>query len=619
MSLAERTRLGSYEIIAPLGAGGMGEVYRASDPKLRREVAIKILPAAFAADPDRLARFEREVHSVAALSHPNILAIHDFGTDRGITYAVMELLAGQTLRDVLSAGPLPRRKGIEYAAQIASGLDAAHARGIVHRDLKPENVFVSSGGHIKIVDFGLAVHRAPASTNANSIQTTDGATHAGGVLGTPGYMSPEQVRGEAADHRSDIFSFGCVLYEMLSGRRAFEGESSIDAMHAILRSDPRDLSTLAGVPTPLARIVTRCLEKAPGERFQSARDLAFALEAVAEPRDAQDAARLPRTRRGLLSRAAVVAAIAAVAAAIAWSVWANSRPSDAPPAAGVIAPQPRGMQKRVDSVKVESAKKETSEDPRKELVSIGTSWSGEAFLEAVKTGDLRLVKLFVAGGMRIASATSQGRPLPVMLALNVANAGEVLDVLVDGGLEINHSYEIAGGLGPIKTTLLSRAIERGNADLVRALLRHQVNVNTAIQTFGVMGIARNTYPLAAAVSWQQVEIAAALLDNGADPAVGDFAAYRETDAALRLARGDEPRHKLQALMARLAPSGNVGTRIDDELRLQAVERELNEVARAGLRAMRGTTQRVESDRRYDELQQERTTLRQRLGGAERPR
>ena len=277
------------------------------------------------------------------------------------------------------------------------------------------------------------------------------------------------------------------------------------------------------------------------------------------------------------------------------------------------------MQKRVDSVKVESAKKETSEDPRKELVSIGTSWSGEAFLEAVKTGDLRLVKLFVAGGMRIASATSQGRPLPVMLALNVANAGEVLDVLVDGGLEINHSYEIAGGLGPIKTTLLSRAIERGNADLVRALLRHQVDVNTAIQTFGVMGIARNTYPLAAAVSWQQVEIAAALLDNGADPAVGDFAAYRETDAALRLARGDEPRHKLQALMARLAPSGNVGTRIDDELRLQAVERELNEVARAGLRAMRGTTQRVESDRRYDELQQERTTLRQRLGGAERPR
>ena len=206
-----------------------------------------------------------------------------------------------------------------------------------------------------------------------------------------------------------------------------------------------------------------------------------------------------------------------------------------------------------------------------------------------------------------------------MLALNVANAGEVLDVLVDGGLEINHSYEIAGGLGPIKTTLLSRAIERGNADLVRALLRHQVDVNTAIQTFGVMGIARNTYPLAAAVSWQQVEIAAALLDNGADPAVGDFAAYRETDAALRLARGDEPRHKLQALMARLAPSGNVGTRIDDELRLQAVERELNEVARAGLRAMRGTTQRVESDRRYDELQQERTTLRQRLGGAERPR
>ena len=250
MSLVPGSSVGGYEILAPLGAGGMGEVYRARDPKLRREVAIKVLPAAFAADADRVARFEREAHAVAALSHPNILAIHDFGTDRGITYAVMELLDGHSLRDAIGTSPMPRWKTIDYATQIAKGLEAAHARGIVHRDLKPENVFVSTAGHVKILDFGLAANRAPAHANTSDAETAtvEGATAAGAIMGTAGYMSPEQVRGEAVDHRSDIFSFGCVVYEMLSGTRAFQGTSSIDTLHAILHSQPRDLSTLTAVP-----------------------------------------------------------------------------------------------------------------------------------------------------------------------------------------------------------------------------------------------------------------------------------------------------------------------------------------------------------------------------------
>jgi TolB-like protein/TPR repeat protein len=340
MSLVPGSYVGVYEILAPLGAGGMGEVYRARDPKLRRQVAIKILPAAFAADPERIARFEREAYAVAALSHPNILAIHDFGTDQGITYAAMELLDGRSLRDVIGAGPLPRWKAIDCAAQIAKGLDAAHTRGIVHRDLKPENVFVSAAGHVKILDFGLAADRGSASaqTNASEAATIEGATHAGAVMGTPGYMSPEQVRGEGADHRSDIFSFGCVLYEMLSGKRAFQGASSIDTLHATLHSDPRDLSTLDTVPESLVRIVSRCLEKAPGSRFQSAGDLAFALSAA---RDAVSAPRFSPLR----ATAGAVAIVAVAGIALVWSLTREREgaPPAPAPAETVAAPAPRGI------------------------------------------------------------------------------------------------------------------------------------------------------------------------------------------------------------------------------------------------------------------------------------
>jgi len=282
MPLIPGTRLGPYEIQAPLGAGGMGEVYRARDPKLNRDVAIKILPEALAADAVALARFEREAQAVAALSHPNILAIHDFGVERGTPYAVMELLDGLTLRDQMGGAAVPPRKAVEYALQIAAGLAAAHARGITHRDLKPENVFVTRDGHVKILDFGLAKQRPVAPADATAAATRHVETGQGTVLGTVGYMAPEQLRGQDVDHRSDIFAFGAVLYEMLAGRRAFQGATPADTASAVLKEDPPELTATATshVPPSLDRIVRRCLEKNPDERFQSARDVAFALEAM---------------------------------------------------------------------------------------------------------------------------------------------------------------------------------------------------------------------------------------------------------------------------------------------------------------------------------------------------
>jgi Tol biopolymer transport system component/serine/threonine protein kinase len=278
MTLSPGTRLGPYEVLAPLGAGGMGEVYRARDTKLDRDVAIKVLPERLAADSAALARFEREAKTVAALSHPNLLGIYDFGTHDGVTYAVTELLSGETLRDRLAAGPIPRRKAIEYALQIAHGLAAAHEHGVAHRDLKPENVFITNDGRVKILDFGLAKPLLPESGVSGA--ATFGATEPGTVLGTVGYMSPEQVRGRPADHRSDIFSFGAILYEMLSGQRAFKGDSAVETMNAILI---RDLPEPSGppentLPPLLDRIVRHCLEKNPEERFQSVRDVAFDLE-----------------------------------------------------------------------------------------------------------------------------------------------------------------------------------------------------------------------------------------------------------------------------------------------------------------------------------------------------
>jgi tetratricopeptide (TPR) repeat protein len=275
-------RLGPYEIIAPIGAGGMGVVYRARDTRLGRDVAIKVLPAEFASDPDRLRRFEQEARAVAALDHPNILAIHDVGTHEGTPYLVSELLEGESLRTRLESGALPARKALGVAIQVASGLAAAHERGIVHRDLKPENLFITRDGLAKILDFGvakLAPKREPAEPSV--VPTIQGGTDPGIVMGTAGYMSPEQVRGQTVDHRSDIFSFGCVLYEMVTGRRAFARATAADTMAAILNEEPPEPSAIqAAVPAALSRVIAHCLEKRPEERFQSARDLAFELRAV---------------------------------------------------------------------------------------------------------------------------------------------------------------------------------------------------------------------------------------------------------------------------------------------------------------------------------------------------
>jgi tetratricopeptide (TPR) repeat protein/TolB-like protein len=295
--IAAGTQLGPYEIVCPLGAGGMGEVYRARDHRLGRDVALKVLPEAFAGSAERLARFEREARAVAALAHPNVLAIHDFGKERGTPYAVMELLEGETLRQRVARAALPWRKALAIAAAIAEGLAAAHAKGIVHRDLKPENVFLTTDGRVKILDFGLARTEPEPGPQAETGPYAPGLTETGAVMGTVGYLSPEQVRGEAVDARSDLFSLGCVLHELLTGRQPFQRRTRADSLAAALHEDPPELAAAAkGVPAGLERVARRCLEKNPEERFQSARDLAFDLQALVADPSARPAAAPRRLR-----------------------------------------------------------------------------------------------------------------------------------------------------------------------------------------------------------------------------------------------------------------------------------------------------------------------------------
>jgi serine/threonine protein kinase/Tfp pilus assembly protein PilF len=280
--LAKGCRLGDYEIQSLLGVGGIGEVYRARDLRLRRDVAVKILPALVSSDRERLRRFELEAMAAAALNHPNILAVFQMGTHEGAPYLVTELLEGETLREHIKRGRMAPRKAIEYALQIARGLAAAHEKGIAHRDLKPENLFVTRDGRVKILDFGLAKLMQPQPSSDTSAPTVDGETEPGVVMGTVGYMSPEQVRGQRADHRADIFAFGATLYEMLTGQRAFQKSTAAETMTAILNEDPQSISQVPGVAPALQRTVQRCLEKIPEQRFQSASDLAFALEALTD-------------------------------------------------------------------------------------------------------------------------------------------------------------------------------------------------------------------------------------------------------------------------------------------------------------------------------------------------
>ncbi len=277
------THVGPFEVLSLVGAGGMGEVYRAHDERIGRDVAIKVLPPEFAADRERLRRFEHEARAAGALDHPNILAVHDVGTFDGLPYMVTELLEGETLRGRMNAG-LTTRKAVELAIQLARGLAAAHEKGIVHRDLKPANVFVTNDGHVKILDFGLArvVHPEVEPDPYGPTATSASSTQAGAVLGTMGLMSPEQLRGQAADARSDIFAFGCVLYEMLSGRPPFLKATGADTVSAVLLEEPPGLdSSGSKLPPGLRQIVRRCLEKRPQDRFSTAHDLALALEAAA--------------------------------------------------------------------------------------------------------------------------------------------------------------------------------------------------------------------------------------------------------------------------------------------------------------------------------------------------
>ncbi len=336
MPLAPGSHLGPFEIVAPIGAGTMGEVYRAHDPRLGRDVALKVLPADYSHDQARLARFEQEARAAAALSHPNILAVYDVGHEAGSAFIVSELLQGATLRDRLTHGPLPLRQAIDVGAQIASGLAAAHEKHLVHRDLKPENIIITTSGIVKILDFGLAKLVEPAAVNqaGSTAPTTPPGTQPGVVLGTLGYMAPEQLRGLPADHRADIFSFGAILYEMLAGRPAFQRATSADTMAAVLQEPPAEEALVGhGVPPVIIRIVERCLEKLPGARFQSTVDLAFALHGALSA-DAELAARpaAPRRDRRVWAVGAAAVVVAAGAAALLSGTWRQpTLPSESAP------------------------------------------------------------------------------------------------------------------------------------------------------------------------------------------------------------------------------------------------------------------------------------------------
>jgi serine/threonine protein kinase len=311
----------------------MGEVWRARDPRLGREIAIKVLPSSFSQDPDRLRRFEQEARAAGGLNHPNLTAVYDIGTHEGAPYVVEELLEGETLRAALGGGRLSPRKAIDCALQIAHGLAAAHEKGIVHRDLKPENIFVTRDGRVKILDFGLAklIHHEEGG-HVTSLPTETLGTDPGVVLGTLGYMSPEQLRGRSADPRSDIFSFGAILYEVLSGKRAFRGDSAADTISAILKEDPPDLSlTNQNISPGLERIVRHCLEKNPEQRFHSAHDVAFALSALSEPSTPQPAEQQVRSLAGrgwLVWLGAGVGVVLAVVAGVGIFQRTRARPID---------------------------------------------------------------------------------------------------------------------------------------------------------------------------------------------------------------------------------------------------------------------------------------------------
>jgi len=344
MHLSPGEHVGPYEIVAPLGKGGMGEVYSARDGRLRREVALKLLSTADANDEESLRRFARETHVVASLNHPNIVAIHDSGTHKGVPYAVTELLRGETLAERLRGGPIAEKRASEIACQIADGLAAAHARGVVHRDVKPENIFLTNDGRAKILDFGIARIEKPHTgasllgLGPSPLRSMSGGTSGTVLVGTAGYISPEQIRGKRADARSDIFSLGAVYFEMLTGRQTFMRETAVDTLGAVLRDDPRKFPEAEKIPEKLRPYVFRCLEKDPADRYQSAADLTFDLRALQAEQVNEAAARTrfrseppwKRRRPRVLLRAAAAIAIFAFGI-VAGSCWERARRPASPP------------------------------------------------------------------------------------------------------------------------------------------------------------------------------------------------------------------------------------------------------------------------------------------------
>ena len=407
-------RLGPYEVLSALGAGGMGEVYRARDPRLEREVAVKVLPAGFSADPDRLRRFEQEARAAAALNHPHILAVYDIGTEGGTTFVVSELLEGKTLREACRQGALPVRKATDYAVQIAHGLAAAHEKGIVHRDLKPENLFITADGRVKILDFGLAKLTEPARGDAgdSNLATTPGLTSPGMIVGTVGYMAPEQVQGLQVDPRTDIFALGCVLYEMLSGARAFSGRTAVDTLSAILHDDPVDLTASpAGISAVLDRIVRHCLEKDPAQRFHSARDVAFALgEQTAT--SASSPSRIAITARGRYQRWSLAGLLVAIVLIMgSWIAWreratlpSSSTPSPTGPSRLVVLP--------FDNL---------SRQP-------GDEWLAAAFSDSLTLGLRDAENLIVVSRERLLELNQSGRRSDAFDVSNVQQLSRVLNV-----------------------------------------------------------------------------------------------------------------------------------------------------------------------------------------------
>jgi hypothetical protein len=441
------TRLGAYEILAPLGSGGMGEVYRARDTKLNREVAVKVLPETLSSDREAMARFEREAHAVAALNHPNILSIFDFGTHEDTVYAVMELLEGATLRDKLDAGPLPQRRATETAIQIARGLAAAHEKGIIHRDLKPENVFLTDDGRVKILDFGLAKKLGPSSAGTNA-PTTPAGTEPGTVMGTVGYMSPEQVRGREADHRTDIFSFGAVFYEMLSGKRAFKGDSAVETMSAVLREEPPDLvETGRSVSPSLDRIVRHCLEKSPSARFQSAGDIAFHLEALSGTSQSQPALAARKRPARLVPMIAAVAAAALLAVA---GFWLGRRGASA----RLTFTQLTFQRGTIDTARFA---------PDGATILYGAAWSGKPFEAFSVRQDSQLSRPLGFPGDILAVSPSANLALSLgrHYTTSFDSAGTLADVSLSGGAphEILEGVEWADWAPDGKTLAVVRRVE----------------------------------------------------------------------------------------------------------------------------------------------------------------